>query len=90
MVADAEGPCQSDGKILVGRLATGLGLTGKPALTSNSYQQTRNLSCHSHIHPCTGPVFGSKLGQTLSHDSEWTSKIHSWYQIKTGSVHKTN
>ena len=55
MVADAEGPalhgevgfsdpkrCQSDGKILVG-LATGLGSTGKPALTSPSYQQTRNI-----------------------------------------------
>ena len=77
-VAEAEGPalhgevvfshpkrCQSDGKIFVG-LATGLGSTGKPALTSQSYQQqTRNLSCPSHIHPCTGPVFGPKVGTNI-------------------------
>ena len=72
-VADAEGPVscmvriRDDAKamkIFVG-LATGLGSTGKPALTSHSYQQTRNLSCPSHIHPCTGPVFGPKVGTNI-------------------------
>ena len=99
-VADAEGPVSRMVVVFPSKttpkwwtnlcLSGHRGSTGKPALTSPSYQQTRNLSCPSHIYPCTGPVFGSKLGQTLSHDSEWTSKIHLWYQIKTGSVHKKN
>ena len=26
----------------------------------------------------------------MTHDSEWTSKIHLWYQIETGNIHKKN
>ena len=56
--------CQRDEKSFLGP-ATGLGSTRKPALTSHSHQQTRNLSCPSHIHPCTGPVFGPKVGSNI-------------------------
>ena len=81
-------PIRNDAKVMepLGWSATGLVSTGKPALTSHSYQQTRNMGYHSQVHPCTGPVFGFKLDQTPVNDSEWTSKINSWYQIKTGNI----
>ena len=77
-VADAEGPVscmvrwffpiRNDAKAMEKSLLvwpTGLGSTGKPALTSNLYQQIPNLSCPSHIHPCPGPVFGPKVGANI-------------------------
>ena len=85
-------PIRNDAKameIFVG-LATGLGSTGKPALTSHLYQQTRNFSCHSHIHPCTGPVFGPKVGTNIVAWQWWTSKVNLWYRINTGNIHKKN
>ena len=87
-------PIRNDAKVMenLGWSATGLGSTGKSALTSHSYQQIPNWSYHSQVHPCTGPVFGFKFDQTPVNDSEWTSKINSWYQIKTGKkyIHKKN
>ena len=43
------------------------------------------VALHTFIH-----ALAQRLGQTLLHDSEWTSKIHLWYQIETVNIHKKN
>ena len=47
------------------------------------------VALHTFIHALAQRL-GLKLGQTFLHDSEWKSKIHLWYQIETGNIHKKN
>ena len=80
MVADAEGPALH-GEVVFPIRNDAKAMKKSWLVWPQVWARLGNLLLH-HLHI-------SRLG-TLLQKSEWTSKIHLWYQIKTRNIHKRN